>query len=665
MKYILLTLAFFVFSVSTVLPQTKGTITGTVKDKKTGEGLPSVNLKIKGTYYGAASDVFGNFKIQNISAGTYQLDVTLLGYKNIQITGVIVSEGKNTPLDIKMEETSLTLDQEVVIVGEKPLFNIEETSSRRATTSEDIQVAAIQKVQDVVALQVGVTQTDNEIHIRGGRTYENAYLLNGISVQDPLAGSGFGLQLSPDVIEEVEVLTGGYNAEFGQATSGVVNVKTKEGKDKFSGGVNYRSDNFGFNTDARSYFNSDIFSANLSGPLFAGITFFASADANVTDGYTRWAEDIEHGKPIGYFVSAPHKLTSTIFHGSQFAPRRENRLSWLGKFTYRPTPTEKIQYSASQSITINQDTKTIQATLERADPNPGFQFRFLNIPDSAATFTSVNTFNTLSFTNTVSTQTFYELQVSFYNAHVRGDNNGVDKNGDGVVNWNDYAEPQDIVTFPIDTFRVNPETLRVIPGDGFYDVGSPPTWRDHVLDEFTFKGDLTHHLSETNKFKSGIEMKFQNIQYVDIFDPWIKPLGIDNDKYKVSPAMGAMFTQNSVTISGMILNFGLRMDYWFPGKYVDDAAKSTEKSLVADVLRSKYLDETYTLFGRRWKARLSPRLGISHPISDNQTLFFSYGHFSKLPRPQFVYSKLVGSSAQSSNQTIGNPNLNPETTVAY
>ena len=124
MKYILLTLAFFVFSVSTVLPQTKGTITGTVKDKKTGEGLPSVNLKIKGTYYGAASDVFGNFKIQNISAGTYQLDVTLLGYKNIQITGVIVSEGKNTPLDIKMEETSLTLDQEVVIVGEKPLFNI-------------------------------------------------------------------------------------------------------------------------------------------------------------------------------------------------------------------------------------------------------------------------------------------------------------------------------------------------------------------------------------------------------------------------------------------------------------------------------------------------------------------------------------------------------------
>ena len=71
------------------------------------------------------------------------------------------------------------------------------------------------------------------------------------------------------------------------------------------------------------------------------------------------------------------------------------------------------------------------------------------------------------------------------------------------------------------------------------------------------------------------------------------------------------------------------------------------------------------MFGQRWKARLSPRLGISHPVSDNQTLFFSYGHFSKLPRPQFVYSKLEKTSARSTFQTVGNPNLNPETTVSY
>ncbi len=86
---------------------------------------------------------------------------------------------------------------------------------------------------------------------------------------------------------------------------------------------------------------------------------------------------------------------------------------------------------------------------------------------------------------------------------------------------------------------------------------------------------------------------------------------------------------------------------------------------IPDQIRKDYKESTYSLFGRRFKARLSPRLGISHPISDNQVLFFSYGHFSKWPKPQFVYAKLSPTSAKSSFQKFGNPNLDPETTVAY
>jgi len=109
----------------------------------------------------------------------------------------------------------------------------------------------------------------------------------------------------------------------------------------------------------------------------------------------------------------------------------------------------------------------------------------------------------------------------------------------------------------------------------------------------------------------------------------------------------------------------LRFDYWFPGKYVDDAVNNPNVPLASDAIRQQYKENTFSFFGRRWKGRISPRLGISHPVSDNQTLFFSYGHFSKLPQPTYVYSKLTSSSAQSTEQTIGNPNLNPETTVAY
>ena len=116
----------------------------------------------------------------------------------------------------------------------------------------------------------------------------------------------------------------------------------------------------------------------------------------------------------------------------------------------------------------------------------------------------------------------------------------------------------------------------------------------------------------------------------------------------------------------MILNFGLRLDYWFPGKYVDDAVNNPEVVTIPDQTRRDYKNDTFGWFGnRRFKARLSPRLGISHPVTNYQTLFFSYGHFSKWPRPQFVYAKLNPLNAQSSFQQFGNPNLNPETTVAY
>ena len=245
------------------LPQSSGSIKGRVEDEKTREGLPSVNIVVKGTYYGAATDFDGNYRIEKVNPGTYNIDVTLLGYKAVQYTAIKVEAGQTLTLDVKMSESVLSLGTEVVIVGEKPLFDIEETSSRHSVKGEDIAVTAIRDVKDVVGLQTGVVQSDNEIHIRGSRGYENAYLVDGISVQDVLGGTGFGLQLSTDAIQEIEVITGGYNAEYGQATSGVVNITTKEGADRYSGGISYKTDKF-LGSKSRANFNSDILEANLS-----------------------------------------------------------------------------------------------------------------------------------------------------------------------------------------------------------------------------------------------------------------------------------------------------------------------------------------------------------------------------------------------------------------
>ncbi len=673
LRYILVTIVVLVAAGGSMsYAQTPGRIVGTVTESKTGEGLPGANITVKGTYYGGTSDIDGNFKIERVNPGTYTVEVSLLGYKVVQFTAVKVEAGQATTLRAKMEETVLALDQDIVVVGQKPLFDIQETASRRDVGQADIKAAALQNVQAIVSLQPGVVMADNEIHIRGGRSYENAYLLDGISVQDPMAGTGFGLQLSPSSIQEVEVITGGYNAEYGQATSGIVNITTREGSDKYFGEISYKTDHFGFNTNSLGNWNTDIYGASLSGPepitsfllpslgieIPGTVSFFATGYANLTDGYTRWVQLVgADNKPSGYALEAPGGLYSSIWHGTQWAPRRSNNYSWLTKLTWKPSPTTKLSYAYNQSVSIDQNTQTVQATLEAVEPNPGYQYQFQFIPDSAETFTQINIQHSLSWIHTLSKQTFYEVKLSRYTAHVRGDANGKP--------FQSYIEPQDIVNYPLRYYFTGKDTIGVVPGDGFYDLGSPTSYRDHFLTEYTFKFDLTNFFTETNKFKTGLEMRFQNMQMVDLFRPWVKPLGFDYDIYNVNTAQGAFYAQDNVALSGMLLNFGLRLDYWAPGKYVDDIASDTSSALiVSQGLRDAYLHDTFSLFGRRFKARLSPRLGISHPVSDNQTLFFSYGHFSKFPRPQFVYSKLDRISVRSS-LPVGNPDLNPETTVAY
>ena len=662
-REILLPFLIALFIVSAAAAQTTGSITGKIVDTKTGEGLPSVNVLVKGTYYGASSDIDGKFTIPKVNPGTYNVSFTLLGYKAVEYTGIKVEQGKPVEIDVKMEETELTLGKEVVIVGEKPLFDIEQTSSSKTVNSDDIKVAAVQSVQDIVGLQTGVVQSDNQIHIRGSRGYENAYLVDGVPVQDILGGTGFGLQLSPDAIQEMEVITGGYSAEYGQATSGVISITTKEGSTSYHGGASYKTDRIW--GDSRANFNTDILGVTLGGPVpFAtallpgDLSFFGTFNGNISDGYTRWVQVIGgDGRPIGYETVAPHDLQSSIFYGSRFTPRDANDYSWTAKATWKPEPTEKLSYAYNQSVTIDQNSSTIQTALEYQEPTPGYQYDFKNILDSANVFTQVNIQQTLSWTHTLSQKAFYEIRLSHYTAHVRGDANGKD--------YTQYNIPKDIVTYPIQYYNLGKDTVGVIPGDGFYDTGGPFEWRDHYISDYSAKVDFTNHFTEKNKFKTGIETHFQHLQMIDITDPWIKPLGLNNDIYNVNPASGDLYAQDNITIHGMILNFGMRFDYWFPGKYVDDAVNNPNVPLASDEIRQQYLQSTFSFFGHRWKGRISPRLGISHPVSDNQTLFFSYGHFSKLPQPTYVYSKLTSSSAQTTEQTVGNPNLNPETTVAY
>lgn len=636
--------------------QQKGKIAGVITDSESGDMLPGVNVMVEGTYYGASTDLDGYFIIENVNPGVYSIEIQYVGYKVLKQTGIEVEAGKTSNLEIQLEPTVLALGQEIVVIGEKPLFDIKETSSSKTISSSELANKAVENVKSLVAQQTGVVETDNEIHIRGSRTHEAGYLLDGISVQDPLAGTGFGLTLSKNAIEEVEVVTGGFRAEYGQATSGIVNVRTKSGGDIFKGSVSYKSDHFGFVADSPSSFNTDNVEVTFGGPepfsrtilpamglnLPGEFTFFTNLYMFISDDYTKTSAD---------------QLYSSTFHGTTFAPRQNNSWSGLFKLTWNFNPVNKFILSYNKSISISQNSQSLQTKQSYEPPNPGFPYDYSKILDEYNTYTHNNDQVSLSWNHTLSPKSYFDLKLSRYFTNLRSDNGG---------DWTNYIRAQDVPRLPIEYFYPDSYQTRVIPGDGFYDGGNAGFWHDHWMDEWTLKGSITSHVIENHQLKAGFTAQFQEMQVIDIVQPYIDGgLGTAQDIYRVHPAMGSVYLQDDMTFSGMILNAGLRADYWFPGKLVDDAISSGRLSYLPPEITEGYKKETYDFFGRKAKIRISPRLGVSHPVSDNMMMFFNYGHFSKWPKPQFVYAKITPTAGKGAYQTYGNPNLNPETTVSY
>ena len=164
-----------------------GQLNGRITSSTTAEGLAGVNVMVKGTYYGSATDANGYYTISEINPGTYDIEASIIGYKVVLHTGVNIKPGQTVTLDFTMEETVLTIGEEVVVMGKKPLFDVDETSSMTRVTSDDIANKVVSSVEDILAEQVGVTKQDNEIHIRGGRIDESLFVIDGMSIKDPLS----------------------------------------------------------------------------------------------------------------------------------------------------------------------------------------------------------------------------------------------------------------------------------------------------------------------------------------------------------------------------------------------------------------------------------------------------------------------------------------------
>ena len=656
---------FLFILLSVLLPaQDVGTLSGKVSDAKTGTGLPGVNVMVKGTYYGAATDLDGNFRILKIRPGSYDVEVSMIGYKIILNTGVKINPEETTVLEFDLEETVLSFGEDVVVMGKKPLFDVDETSSMVRLSKEDIENKVVSSVEDILSEQIGVTTQDNEIHIRGGRIDESMFVVDGFSVKDPLSGYSGNLFVNADAIEELEIITGGYNAEYGQAMSGVINIKLKEGRDYYEGAVKYASDRFlpdNFNSD-RIEFNfggPDLFLQTIPGVFGADLpgrfSFFLNGYGKMYDGNLPIASKLY-----------PHRYWSSNFIDDKksdkfmdkLASRENNDWHLLYKMTWELTPQKKLFVSYDASMNINQGYY-----MPRAFASTYFPYRYMNILDNYNTITRDTRLINMNWTHTLSPKSFYEFTLGKFST--------MEHSAVQDLPWTDYQERLDLepINYNIDNTDQD-GNIQITYGDEFYDTGFAPEWYDLSSENTRMDLDWTYHTETRHKLKTGFEHTITDIQVLDIDEPWSgsSGFGANYDSYNAKTYFGAFYFQDRIIFEGMTLNIGFRTDYWIPGRYVEDAIQDTSNIIITDEARDIFKEETFDFPWAgdpfKMKARLSPRFGISHPVTDNDVLYFYYGHFSQLPTFQYVYAK-INSKSQSTYQVFGNPNLNPKTTVQY
>lgn len=218
----------------------EGKIAGTITDVETGDPLVGVNVVVEGTDLGAATNVNGKYFILQVPAGTYTLRAQIIGYKTVTVRNLRVLSGLTVTQDFSMERE--VIEGEVVVVqAERPMIQKDLTSSRNIMTSDQISEVPFDDIQDIVGLTAGFVDG----HARGGRDGEVLYMVDGVSIRDPMTG-GFDTEIPEFAIEEVSVITSGYSAEFSNAQSAIVNNVLKEGNpQRYSGKIRYKTSDFG------------------------------------------------------------------------------------------------------------------------------------------------------------------------------------------------------------------------------------------------------------------------------------------------------------------------------------------------------------------------------------------------------------------------------------
>jgi outer membrane receptor protein involved in Fe transport len=475
-------LAILIFSSCPLFASVTGKISGKVVDIESGEELPGASIQIVGTTLGNMSQADGSYFIISIPPGEYSVKASLIGYQSVTATGVQVVSDHTTEQNFKLRATALELEG-ITVTAERKAIDKDITSSVRTISTSEIKNMPVKEISQILATQVGFVTKNYELHIRGGRAGEALYIVDGVETRDLLGGLGKvtgGMNVSSANIEEISVLKGGFDAEYGNAQSAVINLVTKEGSSKTtSGNFEFLTDDFGAHKLNKYSFNSDRMEFGLSGPdpfftsrllpalgiKFLGekVAYYISGTLNKTDTYY----DVnKYATPI---TAKKFRVDQVL--GFDIPERMNNEYSSLFKITYKAAPDKKLVFSAKgtwdrYSLFFNPTSET------RGDINI-WQYRYTpsTIPQIESNTQSLS----LLFTHNVSKSSFYEVQVSrYFSKYLQrpGDPNTPGGSLDPGKFW-DYSRWESFTDVNQDGKWEPAELYSDVNQNGRYDLGEP------------------------------------------------------------------------------------------------------------------------------------------------------------------------------------------------
>ena len=647
-----------------------GKIAGTVVDDE-GSPLPGVQVIVEGTspLRGTVTDEDGFYQIIKLDPDRYTVSFRFVGFSETRVENVQVKVDQTTRIDVTMR-IALIEGEEVVIIAERPIVEMGRTTTTSVVDEQQLEALPVAGLEDAINLQAGVVDG----HFRGGRTAEVSYLVNGVPITNVFSNTA-AFEVQENAVANLEVISGVFNAEYGQALSGVVNIVTKSAPRKWSASVQ---------ADAGTYLSSRK-APHLNRTVNDRDTYSVADFETVMVPYTE-AANLPNWQNYQFDIGGPLMRDRLGFRLTGRYRKRSSHM--IGRDWFSPSDSSAIDVSFPADEWIIESSGTgdfVASESEHLFANPNLIWQvFQNVKLDYNGFLSLGEGRDIDhghkYVPTGQNKSYEQNQTHILTARILYSNTAFSSFSYSFLHDKSdrylYEIPDDFESTGIlDRRYVSPEHNQLVGQNAFSIGGNDLSTWDALTVSHTFRADYTNQLTRVHQMKVGLQGRFHRLDNriygIEIssrtrWQPIVSPNKFNDERLRVTPTELSAYVQDKMEFENLIINAGLRADY-FDADYsqpIDWSQASRE--IIADLSTPEPGDSTSNRVNTEPRFQLSPRLGGAFPISATGVVRFSAGLFFQIPalsllytNPEFEVDPTAGSN------TYGNPGINPERTLAF